>query len=72
MFLASLFLIASQVAVAATPTPVERPDPMLLGPKIGQPLPPFEAPDQNGKAQTFATLKGPNGLVLVFFRSADW
>ena len=68
MLLASMFLIASQ---AQAPTP-ERPDPMDLGPKVGQALPVFEAPDQTGRARNFASLKGPNGLVLIFFRSADW
>ncbi|MEO8361866.1 MAG: hypothetical protein ABI672_17665 [Vicinamibacteria bacterium] len=77
MILTSLLLIAMQAVPASSPAPsptavVERPDPMLLGPQVGQALPSFEAPDQNGKAQTFASLKGPNGLVLVFFRSADW
>ena len=42
------------------------------GPAIGRPLPPFELPDQDGHAQTFESLRGPKGLVLVFFRSADW
>jgi hypothetical protein len=42
------------------------------GPAIGQPTPAFTVPDQHGRAQTFNSLKGPNGLVLVFHRSADW
>ena len=42
------------------------------GPDVGARIPGFEAPDQNGKAQTFASLKGPKGLVLMFVRSADW
>ncbi len=42
------------------------------GPAEGQPLPAVEAPDQDGRTQTFETLRGPKGLVLVFFRSADW
>ncbi len=42
------------------------------GPPKGSPLPPFEAPDQNGKVHTLKSLLGPNGAVLVFFRSADW
>lgn len=66
MLLASLLLTAAQ---AAGP---ERPDPMTLGPAIGQPLPGFEARDSTGAPRTFESLKGPNGLVLVFFRSADW
>ena len=28
--------------------------------------------DQNGTAQDFEKLKGKNGLILVFVRSADW
>lgn len=28
--------------------------------------------DQSGQDQTFDTLKGENGLVVVFVRSADW
>ena len=43
-----------------------------LGPAVGQPLPAFEAPDQDGRPRSFDSLRGPKGLVLVFFRSADW
>lgn len=42
------------------------------GPAVGAHIPEFEAVDLNGKRQTFQTLKGPNGLVLLFARSADW
>lgn len=42
------------------------------GPLVGEPLPAFEAPDQRGQPRSFADLRGPKGLVLVFFRSADW
>ncbi len=67
MILAAVILAASQV-----PAPPERPNPMDLGPSIGQPLIAFEAMDQNGTMRTLDSLKGPNGLVMVFFRSADW
>lgn len=43
-----------------------------LGPSVGQPLPAFEAPDQEGGLRSFENLRGPKGLVLIFFRSADW
>jgi hypothetical protein len=43
-----------------------------FGPAAGQPVPAFEAPDQEGRPRSFASLHGPKGLVLVFFRSADW
>lgn len=42
------------------------------GPAVGEALPAFEARDQAGKVRSFETLRGPRGLVLVFFRSADW
>lgn len=43
-----------------------------LGPDIGERVPPFEAPDQHGRVQTFDSIRGPNGAVIVFIRSADW
>jgi peroxiredoxin len=45
---------------------------LKTGPEIGSHIPAFAAPDQNGRQQTFDTLRGPNGLVLMFIRSADW
>ncbi len=45
---------------------------MTTGPAVGERIPSFSAPDQNGKRQTFDTLKGEHGLVLMFVRSADW
>src|SRR5262249_47794420 len=66
---AMLGLAIALLSAAASPPPI---DPSTLGPAVGQPLPPFEARDQHGHRRDFASLKGPNGLVLVFFRSADW
>jgi hypothetical protein len=42
------------------------------GPRTGTRAPAFQATDQFGHVQTAATLSGPKGLVLLFFRSADW
>ena len=42
------------------------------GPEIGARIPDFTAHDQSGRQQTFASLRGPKGLVLMFIRSADW
>ena len=42
------------------------------GPAVGSHIPEFSAVDLDGKRQSFETLKGPKGLVLVFARSADW
>jgi peroxiredoxin len=45
---------------------------LKTGPEIGTHIPDFAAADQNGQRQTFASLRGPKGLVLMFVRSADW
>ncbi len=42
------------------------------GPEIGSKVPSFEAIDQSGEARDFESLTGENGLLLLFFRSADW
>ena len=42
------------------------------GPAIGEKVPDFSLPDQHGKRWALPELMGPNGLLLVFSRSADW
>jgi len=39
---------------------------------VGQKAPAFSARDQFGREQTLQSLKGPNGTILLMFRSADW
>ncbi len=43
-----------------------------IGLSVGEKAPAFSLRDQFGKTQTLDTLKGANGTVLLFFRSADW
>ncbi|HEY7170601.1 MAG TPA: hypothetical protein VH417_07135 [Vicinamibacterales bacterium] len=43
-----------------------------LGPQVGERVPDFSLSDQNGKSWTLQSIMGPNGAMLVFFRSADW
>jgi peroxiredoxin len=38
----------------------------------GARIPSFELKDQSGASQTFDSLKGPKGLLILFNRSADW
>lgn len=57
----ALFLLCAALAAEEMP-----------GIPAGQPAPPFRARDQFGKEQTLSSLMGHNGLVLLFFRSADW
>jgi hypothetical protein len=45
---------------------------MSIGLAVGQKAPAFSVRDQLGRTQTLETLKGANGTVLLFFRSADW
>ena len=45
---------------------------LSIGLTVGQKAPAFSARDQFGRVQTLDTLKGANGTVLLFFRSADW
>ena len=42
------------------------------GPQPGESAPDFHLTDQTGAAQTLHSLMGPKGLMLVFYRSADW
>ena len=43
-----------------------------LGPQVGEQVPGFSLPDQNGQVQTLESILGPNGAMLLFHRSADW
>ena len=56
---------------ARKPTPNQAAPPSV-GLEIGQLAPAFALSDQFGHEQSNQTLKGPKGIVLLFFRSADW
>jgi len=43
-----------------------------IGLKVGGTAPAFALRDQFDRTQSNETLKGPNGTILLFFRSADW
>jgi len=62
-------VLASAVLVIAAQEPL---DPQMLGPKIGERLVDFSLPDQQGVTRSLRSLFGPKGVILVFFRSADW
>jgi peroxiredoxin len=40
--------------------------------QVGQQAPTFASRDQFGHAVSNDTLRGTNGTILLFFRSADW
>lgn len=47
-------------------------DRYTTGPEPGERIPDFFLPDQDGVSRSLARLAGLNGLLLVFYRSADW
>ena len=64
-------LLARGIAQQTAPTnPL--PDVQKLGPQVGTSVPGFSLLDQTGQSRTLKSLMGPKGLMLVFFRSADW
>ena len=44
----------------------------MPGPAVGAKAPAFQLYDQTGVHRTIQSVMGPKGLMLVFFRSADW
>ena len=48
------------------------PDVDRFGPQVGDTVPAFSLVDQRGQTRDLASLMGPNGMMLVFNRSADW
>jgi hypothetical protein len=70
-----VLVLAPTVGFAArqqSGTPASSVDVETVGPKVGEAVPLFSLQDQNGHAQSLKSLLGPEGAVLVFFRSADW
>ena len=43
-----------------------------LGPQVGTKAIDFHLPDQAGTPRSLASVAGPRGTMLVFFRSSDW
>lgn len=60
---------AAPAADAQTPARV---DTSAIGPQVGSQVPPFSGTDQLGRVHTLESSLGARGLMLVFFRSADW
>jgi hypothetical protein len=65
--LAGVLVGGGLLAAAAAQVDVGR-----LGPQIGDVVPALRVTDHRGSVQTLASLAGPKGTMLVFFRSADW
>jgi peroxiredoxin len=61
MILVAMSVMAAQIAAQDVP-----------GLKPGSEAPAFSLKDSNNKEQNLSTLTGSKGLLLLFFRSADW
>jgi peroxiredoxin len=61
--------VAAQAPAGGTRTKI---DVSKLGPQVGQMVPDFRLSDQHGKTWTRASIMGPKGALLLFYRSADW
>jgi hypothetical protein len=81
--LACLWPLFLALAGAQCSAPAERSAPQVLasvaagaergpGPAVGEPVPLFELPDQDGRLRSLESLRGPKGLVLNFNRSVVW
>jgi len=73
LFLIGFLGLASTLSAQDVFDPLDATDDdAQTGIAVGEKIPPFQAVDQNGKSWNFEALKGPNGAVIVFHRSADW
>ena len=64
------FLLQSRTSIdMQSRTPI---DIASLGPQVGEQVPAFSLPDQDGKMRTLESISGPKGAMLLFHRSADW
>jgi len=69
---AFMFWLLMSLTIVLPVSPQATPQSKEVGPAAGQRIPPFKARDQFGREQTLSSLSGPNGLILLFVRSADW
>ena len=76
MRIAYVVTLAGTLALGAASTAAAQAPPLPdvdgIGPQVGEAAPDFSLTDQTGAARDLASLTGPNGLMLVFSRSADW
>ena len=66
---AALLIVFTTMASAQSGMQI---DVSALGPQEGEQVPDFDLSDQNGLRHTLETVRGPNGSLILFHRSADW
>ena len=70
-----LFGVGSFLLQSRTPSDMQSRtliDVASLGPQVGEQVPEFSLPDQNGEMRSLESISGPKGAMLLFHRSADW
>ena len=72
MILRVLLMVVSACAAASLLAQAPAADTSRVGPQVGAVVPPFSGTDQFGRTHTLSSVYGPKGVMLVFFRSADW
>ena len=70
-------LLLMTQAPAQSPAPLGPGSPATVplerrGLDVGERIPALDLVDQTGRRRSLADLTGPDGLVLLFVRSADW
>jgi len=70
--IAILLLLGVLAPEESLARPANDPPVSSVGLPEGEKAPAFAARDQFDHEQSNETLKGSNGTVLLFFRSADW
>ncbi len=70
--LLTFWLLAGFGTLLTAQTPQPLPDVERFGPQVGQAVPAFSLVDQQGQTRDLPSLMGPNGMMLVFNRSAAW
>jgi hypothetical protein len=67
-----IFLISAGISSMIAAQSLTGVDIDTLGPQVGESVPEFTLPDQQGIQQTLESIMGPNGAMLLFHRSANW
>jgi hypothetical protein len=58
-------------ALAFFSTPAAQAE-IATGPEVGTKIPDIQTLDQHGKIRSFEDLSGSEGLLILFYRTADW
>lgn len=61
-------MVEAQSGAITNKVPVE----IKTGPAIGEKVPDFTLPDQQGQPRALKDMLGPNGALVNFYRSASW